>query len=391
MLIAPRRTVSTAMDSAALQKTLRSILGCALLLYGSSGLAFTLITFPQEQLTPSSSVTEATTYATQIQPIIGAVWMQVRGRLRGQSAPQVSQFGRMVAASAPAEVLRDFNPLAGSLAAASGSGSGGAGGGSEVTDGLWISTTYNSIENDFYRTAFYGDTQNITAGLDFTRSDRFVLGFAAGYEARNYITSFNLGGERTRGYNITPYFAYLLSDTWSLDLSLGYADLDTRQSRTLATINVIPVPVAVSSEFSATREFAAANLTNVSASGNWRLTSSLGLLAARLKQEAYVESNGAAVVSTNQKFEQWSLLGEAAYGRGEAEAFFGLMYEDANDPPRIQFATGEQPANDTDSVLVTAGWRHLGRRYSASFVFSSRVALEQVTEHGFSMMLRVDL
>jgi len=41
--------------------------------------------------------------------------------------------------------------------------------------------------------------------------------------------------------------------------------------------------------------------------------------------------------------------------------------------------------------LLSAGWRHFGRGLTASFVFSGRVAQEQVKEHGFAMVIRVDL
>jgi hypothetical protein len=157
---------------------------------------------------------------------------------------------------------------------------------------------------------------------------------------------------------------------------------------------VIAVPLttgAVNSDFSSTRGFVSTNLTNVSAWGNWRLISSLGFLASRREQDAYVESNGSAVAGTKQEIEQWNLLGEVAYGRGDSETFLGLMYERTQDPQTIQFSTGEQPANDPDSVLLTAGWRYFGRGLTANFVFSSRLAQEQVNEYGFSMMIRVDL
>ena len=82
---------------------------------------------------------------------------------------------------------------------------------------------------------------------------------------------------------------------------------------------------------------------------------------------------------------------QAAYGSGASETFFGAMYENTRDPEQIQFLTGEQPANDADSVLLTAGWRHFGKGLTANFLFSSRVAQEQFKEWGVGMTLRVDL
>ena len=140
-----------------------------------------------------------------------------------------------------------------------------------------------------------------------------------------------------------------------------------------------------------TGEFASANVTHLSTLGGWTLTGSLGLLAAKRKHEAYLESIGATVGASERTTEQWNLLGEAAYGRGNSETYVGLLYEDTRDPPTIQFTTGQQPANDPDSVLLTAGWRHFAKGLTANFVFSKRLAQDQVNEYGFSMMLRVDL
>jgi hypothetical protein len=57
----------------------------------------------------------------------------------------------------------------------------------------------------------------------------------------------------------------------------------------------------------------------------------------------------------------------------------------------VQFTTGPQPANDPDSVLLSAGWRYFGKGLTANFAFMKRVAQDQVNEYGFTMMLRVDL
>jgi len=98
------------------------------------------------------------------------------------------------------------------------------------------------------------------------------------------------------------------------------------------------------------------------------------------------------VASTKQTVKQWNLLGEAAYGRGNSEVFFGALYEDNYDQEKLQFAVGPQPANDPESVVVTAGWRYFGGKgLTGSFVFSGRRGQDQVKEYGFSMVLRVDL
>ena len=192
---------------------------------------------------------------------------------------------------------------------------------------------------------------------------------------------------------INPYFAWLLSDTWSFDLSLGHGKFNTGQARTTAV--VLPGPVLanaiVDSGFSSTRDFLSTNLTNVSAWGDWNLTGSFGLFAAKQKQDAYVESSGDAIAGSSQTIKQWNLAGEAAYSHRDSESYIGLNYEKERNPERIQFTTGEQPSNDAASFVVTAGWRHFGKDLTANFVFSSRRGLDNISDNGISTTIRINL
>lgn len=373
-----------------LRKTLGRIVGGMLLICGSNALAFTLIV-PEEQIKPSSSVTTATTLEPQVQTIAGSIRTQLRTHLRPKGAQRSAQAGRTVlAASSYASALSDVDHFA--AAAGSSAGGGNGAGGAGDSDSLWISGTASSLENTFSRTAFHGTTNNLLVGFDLTRSNTYVMGLSLGYEASNFVTSFNVGDERTRGYNVNPYFALLLTDTWSVDLIAGYGDFNTRQSRTLGSLTVPLGTDVITSEFSSRRGFVSANLTHVSTLGDWKLTGALGALASKREQDAYVESNGNAVpAAETDTVEQYNLLLEAAYGRGGSEAFLGALYENTRDPQQVQFATGPQPANDPDSVLLTAGWRHFGRGLTASFVFNARLDQEDVKEYGFSMLLRFDL
>jgi len=370
-------------ENTVLQKTLGRILGCALLSYGSTALAFTLL----EGLTPSTTVTNSFTLDAQVQPIAGTIRAQIFGLRRPGGSKKVTQVGgMMLAADDRSSSASDVNTLAAAANDPSGAGGGSGGGNSES---LWISSTSDSLANTFSRTAFYGATQNVLAGYDVTRSDKYVVGISGGYEASNYVTKFNSGNEKTGGYNINPYFAWLMSDAWSLDLIGGVGWFNTDQSRAALT------GVPVDSNFSSKRSFASTNLTNMSGWGNWKLTSSLGYLWSTRDQGGYTESGvtGTSVDGSKRTSRQWNLLGEAAYGRGNSETFFGARYEDIRNYQKIELTAGagEQPANDPTSVLLTAGWRYFGKGLTASFGFSGRVAQEQVKEHGFSMVLRADI
>ncbi|MGB5081474.1 MAG: autotransporter outer membrane beta-barrel domain-containing protein [Burkholderiales bacterium] len=299
----------------------------------------------------------------------------------------------MLAANDRSGTSSDVNYLAAAASDLSGAGGGSSGG---DTQSLWISSTADSLENTFSRTAFYGATQNVLVGYDVTRSDSYVLGISGGYEASNLVTQFNSGNEKTGGYNLNPYFAWLMSDSWSLDLIGGVGKFSTDQSRTVGSGLAADFTTNnVDSDFSSKRSFASTNLTNLSAFGNWKLTSSLGYLWSKRDQDAYTENGvtGSAVPESKQTSRQWNLLEEVAYGRGNSETFFGARYEGIRNYQKVELTAGagEQPANDPTSVLLTAGWRYFGKGLTAGFVFSGRVAQEQVKEHGFSMVLRADL
>jgi autotransporter-like protein len=376
-----------------LQKTLCRILGCALLSYGSTALAFTLITFP-EQNSPGNTVTDTLTLQTQVQPIASTIRSQILTNLRPRGSQKSTQLGRMLAANAQAGSIAGDYLLA---AAASDAPPPGSGGGSGNSESVWISTAINNVENDFSRTAFYGATENLLVGFDLTRSDKYVMGVSLGFEGSNFTTTFNTGNEKTRGFNINPYFAWLISDKWSLDLILGYGDFNTRQTRTIGTGLLTTLPV--NSEFDSKRGLASTNLTTVQNHGNWKLTGSLGYLWSKRENDAYVETLpvplGNAVPESKQTLKQWNLLGEVAYGRGSSETFFGATYESTLDMQDVVLTggVGPQPANDSDSVLLTAGWRYFATKgVSANFMFSARVSQNDFKDqYGFSMVLRVGL
>lgn len=372
----------------ALQNSLKTVFGILLLQLSSNALAFTLL--PQEQLTPSSTVTSSsTTLTTQVQPVAGAIKAHLFRARRTQHTGRIAQHDNVLAANSYVSSISDLDypVFAYNDLAVAGGGSGMAA--SSNRSSLWINSTYSSLKNTFSRTRFDGDVQMVLAGFDYTVSDQYILGVALGHQTSNFNTRFNSGDERTKGFNFSPYFAYLLSDAWSFDLSLGHGKFNTAQSRTMAL--ALLSSVTVESGFSSTRDFVSSDLTYASTMGNWNLTGSFGVFAAKQRQDAYVETTGTAVASSSQSTRQWNLAGEAAYSHQNSESYVGLVYEKLKNPESVTFATGEQPSNDPDSFLLTAGWRYLGKDIVANFVFSSRLGQTNVTDNGFATTIRVDL
>jgi len=365
---------------------LKTILGILLLQFSSTALAFTLPQIPEEELTPSNTITDSTTLNTQIKPIAGAIKAHLRSTRRVSKSEKKAQYGNVLAANSYVDSISDADhmTLAYNDLASSGSSGGGSSGGDERS--LWINSTFSSLKNDFSRTRFNGDVHILLAGYDYTLSEKYIFGVALSHETSNFNTRFNSGNEKTNGFSINPYFAVLLSDTWSFDLSLGHGKFNTDQYRTL----IVTSPT-VDSDFSSTRDFVSTNLTNVSAWDDWNLTGSFGIFTAKQKQDAYVESSGGAVAGSSQTIKQWNLAGEAAYSHRDSESYIGLNYEKERNPERIQFTTGEQPSNDAASFVVTAGWRHFGKDLTANFVFSSRRGLDNISDNGISTTIRINL
>ncbi len=374
----------------ALQRSLKIIIGLVLLHLSSSAFAFTLIVLPPA-MNPSNAITDSTTVNTQIQPVANVIKSHLHNLHRAPKTRKFAQHNNnMLAANSYTDRVSDidhamfaYNDLASS------GGSVGSGGGN--TNGMWINSAYSSLKNSFSRTRFDGDVQMLMAGYDLTVSDQYTLGAALSYQTSTLVTRFNNGDESTRGFSFNPYFAYLLSDAWSIDLSLGYGKFNNSQTRTIATGAFTSVDV--SNSYASSRSFIASNLTNVSTVGNWNLTGSIGIFAANQKQDGFDDTYtiGGVVPGSSKSVKQWNIAGEAAYSYRNSESFASLVYEKLKDPEALQISAGEQPSNDPSSFLLSAGWRHFGKELTADFMFNTRLGQDNVTERGFSTTIRIDL
>lgn len=359
-----------------------ALLGLLMLQASGTASAFTLIEIPDPSRSPGNTVTDTTTFKNQIEPLTGAIRSHIRNSQRKHRPGSTAQQGQILASNTYATTMSDADFI--EVSSHSGGGD---------LSSLWLNSTFTTYDNDFSRTRYDGDTHMLLAGYDYTKSDKYIFGVAVSYETSLIDTEFNLGSQKSDGYSINPYFAYLISDSWSVDLGVGFGSFDTDQRRSIAGSGGVPIFLAdsVESDFSTDRNFVASNLTYSVPRGNWYLTGWLGLLYATKDQEGYTESDGTVVDSEDLDKKQWSLGGEAAYGFGASEAYFGLIYEKDTDVNEVEFLIGEQPANDDDSALVNIGWRYFGSELVASIEFSSRQGADDETENSISSTLRLDL
>jgi hypothetical protein len=249
--------------------------------------------------------------------------------------------------------------------------------------GAWVSYSYSDLSS----TAYDGNRHTVLGGIDFAPWESTVLGIAVGYEDSDTDTTFNLGELETDGYTIAPYFGYLFTDTWSVNFSFGYSDLEYDQFRT------DPITGGrVTSSPDADRWFGMFNLNGLTTYGNWILGGRVGTLWAKSEVDAFVESDTTAVAEARSKLGTWSIGGDAAYSFGEFEPFVSATYEYDYSMTEIAVTTGPQPDNDRDDVLFAAGLRYFGTNngISGNLNWTRRLGRENFDEDIFSASIRVD-
>jgi len=171
-----------------------------------------LVVIPE--ITPSSTLTEAILFNTQIQDTIFDISEHITFALASRLfflRPRVrdNQFTM--------EGATGLN----------------AGAGSTVPYGVWGNYSYSDYDNDLSSTAFDGTSHSFLGGIDFAFWDNTVLGLAFGYDNGDIDTTFNGGHQDTDSYTIAPYFGALLTDTLSIDFNVGYSRVEYDQFRTL--------------------------------------------------------------------------------------------------------------------------------------------------------------
>lgn len=362
-----------------------AIIGLLLLQAGGPARAFTIIEIENSIESPGNTITTPTTFNAQVQPLINTLNSHLRVSQRKRNPGSSAQQGNIFASNSYTDTLTDVGFIEVSS----------HGGSKRGIPSLWFGTTFTEFENDFSRTEHDGNAQLLLFGFDYTKSDRYIVGVSLSYETSRITTDFNLGDQDIDGYSINPYFAWLISDAWSVDLSLGLGSFDTEQTRAIGQLDTGPPIVidaaAVNSDFSTDRDFVSTNLTYSVPRGNWYLTGWLGLISATQDQDAYTESDDTRVESEELDFKRWSIGGEAAYAHRIGETYLGLIYDKDEDVNEIEFDSGEQPENDDDSWLVTLGWRYFGGDVVASIELSSRQGADDASENSITSSLRIDL
>ncbi len=266
---------------------------------------------------------------------------------------------------------------------------GGSAGDDDYYQGIWLNGSSTDFENTFARTAFEGSSDLHMLGYDLGIFEDHLVGVAIGSEKTDIDTSFNEGKVQTEGSTVALYYGWLISDRWSLDVSMGRSDLDTEQFRTVPE-GMAPPGTRVTGETSTERSFTSANFNGFWTLWRLSLGARLGYFGTRHDQDAYIESDDTAVDGSILEYEQAYIGGDVAYGE-RSQPFLGVtLLKDLSSEP-LQFPSGEQPVNDEDSLQLVAGWRYYGENgVSTILEWNKRDGKDDYLEDLISFTLRFD-
>lgn len=315
--------------------------------------------------TPSSTITNTILNTIQVQAVTSDLSSRVGGILRGGGGSGI----RRTSTGLMFESISGQN----------------AGDGLVSGFGLWSSYSYSDFDNDLSSTALDGSRHSVLAGIDFFPWEQALFGLAFGYETSDVDTRFNNGNQQSDGYTIAPYFGVVISDTWSVDGSVGYSRIDIDQFRTdPASGN------RIDSSPASDRWFATLNINAFKAYRQWLFGGQIGYLWTRNTQEAFTESNGVARPEVINKLGQWHVSGDVAYSLGRFEPFARLTYErDYSITEITVVGGGPQPSNDRDGFVAALGVRYFSDSgISGNLEWNRRFDRDNFSEDSLMMTLR---
>jgi uncharacterized protein YhjY with autotransporter beta-barrel domain len=264
---------------------------------------------------------------------------------------------------------------------------------------IWGSYTRSDLDSDFIfansSLAYSAKAQSALAGVDALITERFLIGFALGYQDLSSKTYFNGGGQDSDGIIISPYGAFIINDNFSIDVGGGYSDLEYDQTRISPGVGTPTV-----GSFDANRWFFTTNLNAVFVTGDWVIGGRFGYLYTEEDQDGYTETGAAArtVADRNIDLSQLVLGGDLAYSVGPIEPYVSAVYrndlskDDGESAGGLPGAfTSVQPSDD-DEFQVGLGVRYFSNYgVSANLEYSLTEGRDSFSDSTLLLTLRREM
>lgn len=314
---------------------------------------------------PSSSVTEALFFNIQIQSTVSGISNRIGAALAGIGVFFTPQFNTN---QLQLDGMTGLN----------------AGDETSIPYGVWGNYSYTDFENDLSTTAIEGNSHSFLGGVDFQFWENTILGVALGFDKSDVDTTFNSGNQESDTVTVAPYFGAILNDFLSVDFNLGYSNVSYDQFRTSGTTRINSSP-------NSSRWFSAVNLNGIHFVDRWIIGGRAGLLFASSKIDSYTESNSNIVTDSRTKVGTMSIGGNVAYSFNDWEPFLNLSYQYDYQLQEIVSATGPQPSNDKDDILLTTGIRYFEKSgITGNLEYSKRFFRDNFDEDRISLTVRID-
>jgi hypothetical protein len=247
----------------------------------------------------------------------------------------------------------------------------GLGGGGDGPWAIWASYGKSKYSSSVAVAPYDGDLDTLRIGVDRLFAGRYSLGIAALVDRLDTTTRYNGGGQDVDGYAVVPYFTWLISDRFSLDLNAGAGRSDATQNR-IDPAGVPGSPSILTSSYKARRGFWSATFNGIHSAGDWTFGGRAGYLYAREEQDGYQETGGPSarnVASRTVYLGQLFAGADAAYrfaGGFEAHLAAVYRYDSTRDDGRagggLPAAVGATQPSDRSEWDWTVGLRWYGAR-----------------------------
>ena len=215
----------------------------------------------------------------------------------------------------------------------------------------WGSLSQNNVGYSFAPVNASGRVNSGTVGLDYTFSNKVILGLAiSGDQTRVGLNGSSVTGNLSgSGTTYTGYVGVPLNQNWTFDAGLG-----TGRNKTDLLLNNI------SGTVSGNRTVGNLGLAYRQGMGNWLMTGRGSYLSVNDSLGAFTMSNGTFVTSGKVRVEQVRFGGQAAYRAGNVVPYIGLNYIYDLKKPNGGAIAGQTPANDRDAFQWQFGLQFPG-------------------------------
>lgn len=185
--------------------------------------------------------------------------------------------------------------------------------------GIWGNASYTKTKDSSAVANSDSDLILMMLGTDYKITSSMLVGFALGYEHSKSDTYFNDGEMDGDGYTLIPYFAYLVNEYISFDLTAGYSWVDYDQYRMANGIKI-------KSEPDSKRWFFASAIHAYKNIGNLNITGNLGYTMSHESTDAFTENQGDKIDENSIDLNMINVGMETSYIIDIFEPYFAVNY-----------------------------------------------------------------